>query len=359
MGYGERDKECERGAGSIFSFRFLGGVGLFLALLFPLHSQTEDYSLTGPLYGKNYYLPHLPVYSFPGFSPRSGQAGDSYISTAYTTLNEFVAYDTATAALDYESSILDLSYSYRWADDLIFGVEGRLIAYYGGFADSIIENFHSFFGFPNAGREYFDQNDLYIFMDNADGTDLTLESAVLALGDTDLSAVWTFYEEGLFHLALAGALKVPTGSLDSCTGSDWVDAGVQFLGEWTFRSRWSLHFQQGFVIPGDWLGSVLFDWDSYSESPVSQTFLALEFAPRSDWRLISQFRINTSPVSSDLTRTYTLWGDVSFFTLPQTALQIGVKKGFGDWTLQAYFEEDPLTYEGADILVSLRVNRAL
>ncbi|MDC7218383.1 MAG: DUF3187 family protein [Spirochaetales bacterium] len=334
---------------------------LILALLClsaSLFSQSDDYSLSGPLYGKNYYLVHLPVYSFPGFSPRSGEEGDRYLSTAYTTLNEFVAYDEETAAIDYESSILDFSYKQRPADKLILGVDGRIISYYGGWADSVIESFHSLFGFPNAGRQYFDRDDVFADVDNRYGTDLTLDNSVIALGDTDLYGVWTFYEDRVLYLALAGALKLPTGNLNDCSGSGWADGGLQFLGEWDFSPKWALHFQQGFVIPGDWLGDIFFDVDSYSQYPVSQTFLALQYSPRSDWSFLSQFRINTSPISSDRSRYFTTIGEVNLFTLPQTAFQMGVKKAYGPWTLQFYFEEDPLTYEGADILLSLRLNRA-
>jgi hypothetical protein len=330
---------------------------LFFSLVF-LHGQSGESLIAGPIYSKNYYLPHLPVYSFPGFSPRSGQTGDQVLSAAYTTLNEFVVYSSEEVALDYESSILDISWQYRPADSLLLGVEGRLISYYSGLFDSVIETFHSFFGFANAGREIFDQNELYIYMDNLNGTDLILDEAVLALGDTDFFGVWTFYEESYLYLALAGALKLPTGSFDDCTGSDWVDGGVQFLGEWVFYPHLSLHFQQGFVIPGDWLGSVLFDCSSYSQNPVSQTLLGLQYTPRSDWSILTQFRINTSPVSSDKERYYVQWGTIYLFTLPQTSLLMGVKKAFGPWMVQVHFEEDSFTYEGADILAGVRLERA-
>ena len=119
----------------------------FFCALLPLYGQ-EDYMLSGPLYGKNYYLPHLPVYSFPGFSPRSGQRGDRYLTAGYTGINEFVAYDEETTALDYESSVMEAGVSWRPQDRLLVGADLRLISYYGGFMDPLIESFHSIFDFP-------------------------------------------------------------------------------------------------------------------------------------------------------------------------------------------------------------------
>ncbi|MBN2625305.1 MAG: DUF3187 family protein [Spirochaetales bacterium] len=344
-----------------FLHRGLPGAALFFCLLLslpPLFADSE-YIMTAPLYGKNYYLPHLPVYSFPGFSPRSGRTGDRYLTLSYTGLDEFVAYDPETPALDYESSVLEASYHYRPGDRLILGADLRVISYYAGFMDNVIETFHSLFGFPNGGRELFPRNDLYINMDNRLGADLTQDKPLIAMGDTDLSLVWTFRETSELSLALAGALKLPTGSLETLSGSGYADTGLQILGEWRFHPRWSLHFQEGVVLPGDWMVRGLTGEPGYAEKPQSQSYLGLRFSPREDWAVIAQFRINTSPVSSDRVRVYSSLGEVTLFTLPQTAFQLGVKKTFGDWILQCHFEEDPFTYEGADILVSVGITKFL
>jgi hypothetical protein len=342
-------------------YRGLPGAALFffLFLLLPPLSADGDYVLTAPLYGRNYYLPHLPVYSFPGFSPRSGQTGDRYLSLSYTGLDEFVAYDTETAALDYESSLLEASYLFRPADNLILGADARVLSYYAGFADDVIEAFHSLFGFPNGGREFFPRNNLFIDLDNRLGADLALDEPLIAPGDTDLFLVWTFRETSALSLALAGALKLPTGSLGSLSGSGYADTGLQILGEWRFHPRWSLHLQEGMVLPGDWLIRGITGETGYAEKPQSQSYLALRYSPAEKWAVTAQFRINTSPISSDRVRVYSGLGEVALFTLPQTAFQLGVKKSFGDWILQCHFEEDPFTYEGADILVSARITKFL
>lgn len=328
------------------------GISLVLCLLFPLSSQEEN-KVSGPLYGKNYYLPHLQTYSFPGFSPQGGHEGEKSLSVAYYGINEFVGYDTENIALDYESSILEGSFTYRLEDNLMIGIDCRLISYYGGYMDTVIESWHSLFGFPNGGRENFDTNGLSVDLDNSGGRDGSLSDPVLSLGDTDLYALYTVKEATDYTLALAGAVKLPTGSYASLSGSDYLDLGVQFLGQWRFHKRWSVDLQQGFVFPGDVLLGVE-EEDGYASKIQSQTFLALQFNPRSDWAIISQFRVNTSPISSEKERYYSYIGIYPFFTLPQIGLQVGAKKSFGDWVVQGYFEEDPFTYEGVDILIAFR-----
>ena len=331
---------------------------LFLLLALPLFSQT-DYGLSGPFYRKNFYLAHLPVYTFPGMSPRSGKSGESYLTIATTCVNEFVAYDLETEALDYESTILEGGYRYRISDELMVTADIRLISYYGGVFDPVIERFHSLFGFPNAGRELFDQNRLIIDLDNLDGKDISLDHRALSLGDTDLSGIWTFRERPSFVLAAAGSLKLPTGNLAQASGSGAADVGLQILGEWMIHPRWSFDWQQGVVFPGDWAASLLFGSDTYATRPVSQTTLALGFLPGPDWKILAQIEIETSPIRSGRFRTYSHLGTVRLFTLPQTAFLLGVKKSFGDWVMQVHFEEDPFTYEGADILLALRMTKAL
>ena len=320
---------------------------LILLLLFLgyISLWSQEMEMAGLLYGKNYYLPYLPSYSFPGFSPRSGQQGEITLSLAYTGINDFTTYDNENRALDYEGSIVDLSLTWRPSDNLLLGVDGRLICYYGGFFDTIIEGWHGFFGLPNSSREYFGRNEIFVDVDNMSGQDLHITTPIISMGDTDLYALWTFYSASNLTLAAAGALKIPTGSLETGSGSEHVDGGVQLLGEWSFISSWTLHFQQGVVFPWN---------NSYTAFIQSQTFLGLEYQPFHNWSFILQTRINTSPISSDRYRTYQNLGTVPLFTLPQTSIQVGVKKSYDSWGWQIYFEEDPFTYEGSDILFSLR-----
>lgn len=313
--------------------------------------------VSGPLYGKNFYLPHLPVYSFPGFSPRSGRAGTMSFSQGYTGVNEIMAYNVKERALDYESSILEGRFGYRILDNLLLGAESRLIFYYPGFMDPVIELWHRIFHFPNGGREFFPRGDIDIFIDNSTGRNMSLSGSSAFPGDTDLFCVWTFREGRALILALAGALKIPTGSFSRATGSGYPDAGVQILGEWLFHPRWSVHLHQGFVLPGDLLFGALGE-GAYAGRPQWQSFWGLEFRLQESLSLLLQFRVNSSPIASSRTVSKPLCGSIPLFTLIQNSLQLGFRKAWGDWSMQFYIEEDPFPHEGADILFSLSLAKS-
>jgi hypothetical protein len=256
--------------------------------------------------------------------------------------------------LDYEGTALDLSLNWRLRGDILIGVDSRIISYYGGLFDPVIEGWHNFFGFPNGGREYYSKNDVFVNIDNGSGRDISLSHPLVGLGDMDFYGIWTFYSEPFLNMAAAGAVKLPTGSLSSGTGSNFIDLGCQFLSSWEFHPLWMVHFQQGLVLPGDLWTPV---GENYASFISSQTFLAIQFMPRYDWSLILQTRINTSPLFSDQIRYTTLWGASPLFTMPQTSLQAGFKKAWKTWALQVHIEEDPLTYEGLDILFSVKITR--
>lgn len=281
-----------------------------------------------------------------------GNGGDASLSLGYTALNEFAAYDSREAALDYESVVLNLSFSYRLRDNLLLAADSRIISFYGGFFDGFIEGFHELFGFPNAGREFFRRNGLVLNVDNGGGRDLIRSSGGVFPGDGDLALVYTFRDDSRLKLAGAAALKLPLGSVEGLCGSGYADLGAQFLMEWIPRADWSVHLQAGLVLPGD----LVYDLPrgDYASLVSFQNLLALEFRPSPAWSLIVQSRIHSSPIWSERRKTYTTIGTINLFTLPQTNLLIGARYTRGAWAFQAHFEEDPLTYEGPDIVLVCR-----
>ncbi len=324
----------------------------------PLYSQNIDsVKLSGPLYGKNYYLPHLLTYSFPGFSPHKGLKGANSLSLFYSGISEFVLYANEDIALDYESSILESSFTYRVLDQLLLGIDVRLISFYPGFMDPVIDFWHNTFHFADAGRDLAPINQLEIFIDNSEGKSASLTKEGIYIGDTDLYSAWNIQDSDLYSLAVAVALKLPTGSLNVLTGSDYFDLGLQLLGEWNISSKWSLGLQQGVVFPGDII-SKADKKHAYASLIQSQTFLSIQYYPQNDLCFVTQFRVNTSPIQSDRVKNHDILGASTFFTRPQTSMILGIKRSFGRWMTQISIEEDTFTYEGVDIQFSLRVTRS-
>lgn len=337
-----------RNTGAILLSIFFISSGSFLAC------ENTETCISGPLYGKNYYLPHLLTYSFPGFSPRAGKKKEKVLSVGYYGINEFLTYNEEEIAIDYESSILEGSLTFRLEEKLLLGLDLRLISYYGGFMDSVIEWWHSLGKFPNGDREFFPVNDVNVSVDNDNGRNLYMSKPSLSLGDTDVYCIWTVKEDFSYALAFAGAVKIPTGSFNNISGSGNTDVGIQILGEWCLNQFWSFHLQQGFVVPFD---SIFEVENKYASRIQSQSLFSIQFFPKKDWSIITQIKLNTSPISSNRDKTTDHLGTLSLFTLPQTSLQIGIKKAFDNTVCQIYIEEDPFTYEGVDILISFRLSQ--
>ncbi|MCL2479437.1 MAG: DUF3187 family protein [Treponema sp.] len=223
---------------------------------------SDDFS-KGPLYGKNLYIPFLIHYNFPSLPARSAATGDLQYHTSlyYSQDSRFREdilpqydgrqYDRAYVVRDYESCVAEFGIAYNFYRNFQAGADIRLISYYGGFLDSFVENFHNFFGFPNAARDRFLQNQIYINIPNDNGVSLYLDRSAVSLGDTDLWCKWTFFENSGLSLAFMGAFKLPTGNPDLLSGSGSPDTGLGLLADFRISRLFTLYTQAGVVLPFD------------------------------------------------------------------------------------------------------------
>ncbi|WP_319563180.1 DUF3187 family protein [Marispirochaeta sp.] len=343
------------------------GILLFLVLGFFFHFPVFS---SGPLQGKLLDAPQQIYYSFPGFPAASGLDRSFHLRTQAYYLNEFRGYafdpedevrgsdgrlsddDRARelTAMDYEALVVDGTFSFPWGTDHRCGITLRLYGYYGGLFDPVIEGFHSIFGLPNASREYFPQGRAYTSINNDRGITIEMDGPSVLFGDTEIFGVWTFAHSPCTTWALAWALELPTGISGTPGGNGHIDAGLQLLYERSLGESFILHAQQGFVVPGELLfGS------SGSADPfiLSQSLLGLEWLFTDDWSFLGQTRIHTSPLSSSAPLNHSMFPDPKQFEMPVTSLQLGLRRTFDTWNLQIYLEQDFLTHEGPDILVSM------
>jgi hypothetical protein len=247
-------------------------------------------------------------------------------------------YDKRNVVRDYESTVGELGAAFNPLRELQVGMDMRLIAYYNGFFDPLVERFHGAFGFPNAGREHFLQNQLYINIINENGVPLFLDETTVSFGDIDLWGKWTFFETPRYSLALLGAFKIPSGRLNALSGSGRPDLGLGILSD--IRTLWwlTVYAQAGVVLP--------FETVSY---PMFNGLAGVEFHP---WDFLSfnvQMNIKTPPISG------------SQYSLPQTNLLLGFKvqtkvRTNQELTWQFYFEEDTFTHQGTDITFNIMVS---
>jgi len=313
----------------------------------------------GPLGGRNMYAPHLPWYSFAAESAAPRPVDAVRIHGGIYGMNEFGAYafdeDTEPldpdgtlsdqdefTALDYESVILEFGADWQATPTWRFRADWRIHARYGGVLDGIIEGWHGLFGLANAGREYFDRNRSAWSIESARTRDFTGDGPTVATGDLDLEALWSFSGGSRSDWALRGAFKIPTGVPSGGFGSGYPDLAAAVTVDWHPWKRWSVYAGAGLILP---LGSGAF--------PMGQFFPAIEFRLNPGLSLLAQMNIQSSPIKGPPARRYVhpLFGSVDMFALPQTDVKIGLKGRSGRLAWQAYFEEDPLTWEGPDILM--------
>jgi hypothetical protein len=116
-------------------------------------------------------------------------------------------------------------------ENLEFGLELPVAHTSGGFLDSFIIDYHSWFGFPDQGRDTNPRGE-YAIDASRNGQSLwSVEADGLALLDVPLQLTWTAVEPTAEHpgLALRGALELPTGDADRGYGSGGVDASLGVL----------------------------------------------------------------------------------------------------------------------------------
>ena len=108
----------------------------------------------------------------------------------------------------------------------------------GGWSDRVIEAVHHVLRIGNAEREALLQDSETVYM-RAGGVDyIRARSSGYALGDLAVSAKYELipFEERNVHLAVSGALELPTGRAATLDGSGSLDAGLQLLASRDFRT---------------------------------------------------------------------------------------------------------------------------
>ena len=136
---------------------------------------------------------------------------------------------TERITLDGETYRFVLAARYGFAKGFECGIDIPYVVHGGGFLDGFIEGFHSFFGFPNGGREDAPRNRL-LYEYAVNGSDrLIRNDSVSGLGDIRISSAMQLYgkEEGA-AVALRASLKLPTGDSGRLLGSGSTDFAIWF-----------------------------------------------------------------------------------------------------------------------------------
>ncbi len=136
--------------------------------------------------------------------------------------------------VDTESLRLSVDLDWRIASRLQVGVTLPFLKHGGGFLDGVVEGFHGAFNLSNGGREWAPQNDYGVFVVRDRRFWIrSVESADFRPGDLVVRMKTPLNRGGeQVVMAIAGALKLPTGSLETLTGSGGWDFQAAFFATW-------------------------------------------------------------------------------------------------------------------------------
>lgn len=333
-------------------------LALFIPLsLFPACLRNDDYA-RGPLYGKNIYIPHLIYLQLPAVQADIGRRHEfAYSISLYYTqdfITNFSDWDGSPdydrdVDVDFESLVVETAASFRITERLQVGMALRLISYYGGFLDSVVESFHGAFNFPNAARDYFETDKTYVDIDTVNNVNFRLDGPSVGFGDIDLWVKYTCLYRRWISLAVIGGFKLPTGSFARLTGSGAPDMGAGVALK--IKPLWllSIHLQSSLIVPFDGIIPAV----PASPYPMYNAHIAIELHPVHFFSFIAQLNIKTSPVSGNNSYINNLYIQGEYYSSPQTNLLIGFTFAYRLFSWQFYFEEDTFTNAGADFTINL------
>lgn len=194
----------------------------------------------------------------------------------------------------------------------------------GGWLDSVIDPFHSLFGFPDSGRPFYTTGRLRVEGRRGEGDPLSWTGrAGTGLGSIELEVAKALrpLSPGGPAIAIVARVLLPTstGAFDEAGRG----AGAQAVVSQPLGAAWDLHAGGGATV----LGPAERDGLSYARNR-GQGFLALEWRPVPAWSALLQWEASGRLVT-----------DVERYPGLQLSLRIGSKVDVGRWRLEGGFVE--------------------
>lgn len=139
--------------------------------------------------------------------------------------------------VDTETLRVSVELDWRVASRVQVGATVPFLKHGGGFMDGLVEGFHGLLNLSNGGREWSPRNEYGVFVVRDRRFWIrSVEPAGFRPGDFVLRVKTPLYRDGGgFVLSLAGALKLPTGSLETLTGSGGTDIQAALFATWRPR----------------------------------------------------------------------------------------------------------------------------
>jgi len=250
--------------------KFILGASVVLAaqaaLLFSVPSaHARQWEGFGPIYSRNQnpvYLQNLSLAPQRAEVLPEGML-EVRVDSAYSNLFEKAQNSRASLNLDMEYWRLAIRTDYGILPGLQIGIEIPLVNMWGGFLDAFIQDFHNFFGLPNAGRSRVPNGEFHYSFAAGGRSRFDFPSTRLGLGDVILrvKGQLTGEDDDLPAIAWFSELKFPTGKQGRGWGSGAPDLGFGMAMDFNWK-RLHGYFNWGYYAMG---GNSYFDEYMYDQ----------------------------------------------------------------------------------------------
>jgi hypothetical protein len=178
--------------------------------------------------------------TFLSFRPRGASTTapgslDLSVMSEYSSLFENGTGDNSTVVIDAELWRTGITARTGLSARTDLEVELPIVYASGGFADDLIEGWHSLLGLPDGGRDTRPNNEFAVHVDHNGERAYELQDDELGLGDIPITVTQRILDEADAGIALAlrAGLELPTGSESKGFGNGGFDWGGGLLAEST------------------------------------------------------------------------------------------------------------------------------
>jgi Protein of unknown function (DUF3187) len=262
-------------------------------LLSPLVHAGDD-----PLYAKN-LSPVAGLFGLPSARAAGTVAGGANLFAVHSSVASHYIEETEGAEilnLDGETLRLALEWRYGLADNWELQLEVPWLDHSGGQLDSLIDNWHDFWGMSDGGRSN-GPRDVLSYRYSSPEASFLLEDDASGLGDISLSLNHAFYRDDDAVASVTLGYKFATGDEDEFLGSGGDDlfVALRFSGEHLADLPLSWHGQLGYLRAGD--ADVLAD---RQEQDLWFAGLGLDWQVAQRWSLLAQLDAHAAPADSEI-----------------------------------------------------------
>lgn len=251
-----------------------------------------------PLYARNL----SPVTGLLGLPSQrdagTGPAGTLNVALHTSVANNYVSELRSEEAVNLDGETLRFALELRYAlsDNWDLQLELPWLDHSGGSLDSLIDNWHDFWGMSDGGRSDAPRDLLDVRY--AGHGAFSLQEDASGIGDASLSLGYQIYRDEGSTASLVAGYKFATGDEDDFLGSGAEDAylALRFSGDHlsTLPLRW--HGQLGYMRAGqsDLIGPA-------QERDLWFAGLTVDWIIAERWSLLAQVDGHAAPMDSDLT----------------------------------------------------------